>query len=80
MNNAKSTITLLACCCIILTTAPSASADFVGVTTVIKDDPDTVAQCNSGAGAFNFVFSPLAICNVFAAFDNPDDALLSVGR
>ncbi|MCH8968697.1 MAG: hypothetical protein IIA66_06235 [Planctomycetes bacterium] len=80
MNDWKWAITLAACCCISLTVAPSASADFVGVTTVIKDDPDTVALCNSGAGPFNFGFGPISVCNVFAVFDNPDNALLSVGN
>ena len=78
MNDAKSTIILLACCCIILTTAPSASADFVGVTTVIKDDPDTDFQCTQGNGAF--VPGPLTVCNVYAKFDDPTDRLLSVGN
>ncbi len=63
--------------CILLITT-SASADFVGVTIVTKDDPDTEFLCTQGNG--DFVFSPLEICNVFAAFDIPDDALLSVGR
>ena len=78
MNLAKSTIALLTCCCIILTIAPPASADFVGVTTAYKDDPETDFQCTQGNGAF--VPSPLAVCNVFAGFDNPNDALLSVGN
>ena len=77
MKHAKSTITLLACCCIVLTTAPSASADFVGVTTVYPDDPDTEFQCTQGNG--DFVPDPLTVCNVFAGFDNPEDRLLSVG-
>ncbi|MCZ6654584.1 MAG: hypothetical protein O7D91_16350 [Planctomycetota bacterium] len=65
--------------CILLITA-SASADFVGVTTVNKDDPETVFLCNEANGAFNFGFGPLTVCNVFAVFDNPDNALLSVGN
>ena len=78
MNDAKSTITLLTCCCIVLTISPSASADFVGVTTVIKDDPDTEFLCTQGNG--KFVPGPVMVCKAFAVFDNPDDALLSVGN
>jgi len=78
MNDAKSPITFLACCCIILTIAPSASADFVGVTTVIKDDPDTDLLCTQGTGPN--IPGPLTVCNVFVAFDDPDDVLLSVGN
>ena len=78
MNDAISTITFLACCCIVLTIAPSASSDFVGVTTVIKDDPDTEFLCTQGNG--DFVPGPLTVCNVFAAFDNPDNVLLAVGN
>ncbi len=80
MNDWKCAIILATCCGIILTVAPSASADFVGVTIVTNDDPDTVAQCNSGAGAFNLGFGPITVCNVFAVFDNPDNTLLSVGN
>ncbi len=78
MNDAKRTITLLACCCTILTVIPSASADFVGVTTVIKDDPDTDFLCTQGNG--DYVPGPLTVCNVFAVFDDPDDVLRSVGN
>ncbi len=78
MNDAKSTITLLACCCIVLTIAASASADFVGVTTVNKDDPDTEFWCTQGNGVF--VPGPLTVCNVYAAFDDPNNRLLSVGN
>ena len=78
MNGWKCAITLAICCCIVLTITPSASADFVGVTTVYKDDPDTAFLCTEANG--DNVFAPLAICNVFAAFDNPNDALLSVGN
>ena len=74
MNEAKSTITLLACCCIVLTIIPSAAADFVGVTTVTRDDPDTEFLCTHGNG--DFVPGPLTVCNVFAVFDDPDDRLL----
>ena len=78
MNDAKSTITLLACCCIILKIAPSASADYVGVTSVFPDDPDTVFECTEGNGWF--VPGPLTVCDVFAVFDDPDDTLLGVGN
>ncbi|MCZ6651932.1 MAG: hypothetical protein O7D91_02765 [Planctomycetota bacterium] len=61
-----------------MTVAPSASADFVGVTTVIKDDPDTEFLCTQGNG--DFVPGPLTVCNVFAIFDNPNDVLISVGN
>ncbi len=63
--------------CILLIT-PSASADFVGVTAVIKDDPGTEFLCTQGNG--EFVPGPLTVCNVFAAFDNPDNELLNVGN
>ena len=62
--------------CILLIT-PSASADLVGVTTVIKDDPDTEFLCTQGHG--DFVPGPLTVCNVFAVFDDPTDRLLNVG-
>ena len=77
MNDWKWAITLASCCCIVLTIAASASAEFVGVTTVIKDDPDTEFLCTQGHG--DFVPGPLTVCNVFAAFDDPDDVLLGVG-
>ncbi|MCZ6653134.1 MAG: hypothetical protein O7D91_08910 [Planctomycetota bacterium] len=78
MNDRKWAITLATCCSICLTIAASASADFVGVTTVIKDDPDTEFLCTQGNG--DFVPGPLTVCNVFAVFDNPNDVLLSVGN
>ncbi len=61
--------------CILLITA-FASADYVGVTTVNKDDPDTEFLCTQGNG--DFVPGPLTVCNVFVAFDDPADRLLSV--
>ena len=70
MNDAKSTITLLACCCIVLTFAPSASADFVGVVSEFKIDAETAALCGEGLG--------LTVCNVFIQFDEDDDRLLSI--
>ena len=70
MNDWKWVITLAICFCTVLTIAASASADFVGVTTANKTDSDTEFLCNEGNG--EFVLTPLAICNVFAAFDNPD--------
>ncbi len=76
MNDWKWAITLATCCGICLTIAASASADFVGVTTVIKDDPDTEFLCTQGNG--DFVPGPLTVCNVFAVFDDPSDRLLSV--
>ncbi len=78
MNDWKCAITLAICSGIVLTIAASASADFVGVTTVIKDDPDTESLCTQGNG--DFVPGPLTVCNVLAIFDNPDDVLLSVGN
>ena len=78
MNDWKFAITLTICCGIYLTVASAASADFVGVTTVNKDDPETDFQCTQGNGAF--VPGPLTVCNVFAVFDDPTDRLLSVGN
>ena len=63
--------------CILLITT-SASADFVGVTTVNKDDPSTNLLCTQGNG--EHVPGPLTVCNVFAAFDDPDDVLVGVGN
>ncbi len=77
MNDWKCVITLAPCCGIVLTIAASASADFVVVTTVIKDDPDTEFLCTQGNG--DFVPGPLTVCDIFAAFDNPPDRLLWVG-
>ena len=65
MNDLKWAITLATCCCSVLVGVPSASADFVGVTTVIKDDPDTEFLCTQGTG--NFVPGPLTVCNVRVA-------------
>ena len=79
MNDAKSTITLLACCCIILTISPSSAADFVGVTTVIKDDPATVTLCDLAQDPQGLIPFPLSVCNAFAVFDDPADRLWSVG-
>ena len=76
MKNWKCAITLATCCGIVLTIAPSASADFVGVTTVIKDDPDIEFLCTQANG--QFVPGPLTVCNVFAVFDDPSDRLLTV--
>ncbi len=76
MNDAKITIILLAYCCIVLIMVPLASADFVGVTTVIKDDPETDFQCTQGNGVN--VPGPLTVCNVSAAFDGASNVLLSV--
>ncbi len=78
MNDWKWAITLATCCGICLTVAPSASADFVGVTIVTKDDPDTEFWCTQGNGGF--VPGPLTVCNVYAAFDDPNNTLLSVGN
>ncbi len=75
MNNWKCAITLAICCCIYLTVAPSASADFVGVTTVIKDDPETEFLCTQGNGIF--VPGPLTVCNFYAVFDDPADRMLT---
>ncbi len=77
MNDWKRVITLATCCGICLAMVPSASADFVGVTTVIKDDPDTEFLCTQGNG--DFVPGPLTVCNVFAIFSDPADRLFSVG-
>ncbi len=77
MNNWKCATVLAICCCIIVTIAPSASADFVGVTTA-KDDPNTQFNCIEGNGPY--LPGPLTVCNVYAAFDDPADRLLSVGN
>ena len=78
MNDWKWAIILATCCSICLTIAASASADFVGVTIVTKDDPDTEFLCTQGNG--DFVPGPLTVCNVYATFDDPADRLLSVGN
>ena len=78
MNDWKRVITLATCCCISLTMVPSASADFVGVTTVYPDDPDTDFQCTQGNGAF--VPGPLIVCDLYADFDNPENELLNVAN
>ena len=61
----------------ILLITPPASADFVGVTTVNPDDPDTDFQCTQGYGAF--VPGPLTVCNVYARFSDPAESLLALG-
>ncbi|MCH8881799.1 MAG: hypothetical protein IID34_18175 [Planctomycetes bacterium] len=63
--------------CILLITT-SASADFVGVTTVNKDDPSTNVLCTQGHGPF--VPGPLTVCNVYATFDHPADRLLALAE
>jgi len=63
-------------CVLGLALAQSAAADFVGIVTVTKDDPDTVALCNNAEGSS--VPFPLAVCNVLVAFDNHIDRLLGV--
>ena len=78
MNHRKCAITLAICYCSYLTVVPSASADFVGATTVIKDDPDIEFLCTQGNGVF--VPGPLTVCNVFVSYDNPADRLLAVGN
>ena len=78
MNDWKWAITLATGCCICLTMVPSTSADYVGVATVIKDDPDTEFLCTQGNG--DFIPGPLTVCNVFAVFDNPDDILANVAH
>ena len=78
MKNWNRVITLATCCGICLAMVPSASADFVGVTTVIKDDPDTEFLCTEANGVN--VPGPLTVCNVYAVFDDPDNVLLSVGN
>ncbi len=50
MNDAKSTITLLACF-IVLTTVPSASADFVGIRSVTPDSACLDADDDGTIGA-----------------------------
>ena len=50
MSNVKKVQTLVACGCICLTVATSASADFLGVKAVIKDDGAIHDLCTLGAG------------------------------
>ncbi len=76
MNKWKCAIALATCCCISPTMVPLALADFVGVTTVIKDDPDTAFLCTEGNG--DWVPGPLTVCDVYVAFDEPADRLLVV--
>ena len=78
MNNCKCASAMTICFYMILAIAPSASADYVGVTTVNKDDPDTAFLCTQGHG--DNVPGPLTVCNVYAVFDNPADRLLTVGN
>ena len=67
-----------ACGVLSLTIAPAASADFVGLVTVINDNPNAAALCNRAGGAN--VPDPLTVCSVFAVFDQPTDRVLSVGN
>ncbi len=70
-------LSLCACGVLSLTIAPYTSADFIGLVTVINDDPDTAALCNDAGGAE--VPVPLTVCSVFAVYDEPNDDLISVG-
>ncbi len=63
-------------CGLSLALAQSAAADFIGIVTVTKDDPDTVALCNNAEG--DFVPFLLTVCNISAAFDAPNDRLLGI--
>lgn len=68
---------LCACGVLSLTIAPATSADFVGLVTVVNDDPDTAALCNAAGGAE--VPAPLTVCSVFAVFDDPADKFNTAG-
>ena len=78
MSDERKVLTLVACGWMCLMVATLASADFIGVVAVTKDDPDTDFQCAQGNGAS--VPGPLTVCNVYAMFDDPGDRLLSVGN
>ena len=67
---------LLFSCGVLLTLANPAWADFVGIVTNTKNDPDTVALCNNAEGAS--VPFPLTVCNIFATFDDLLDQLLGI--
>ncbi len=69
MSDVKKILTLLACC-VFLTVPTTTSAEFVGVVSEIKTDADTLSLCGEDLG--------LTICNVYAQFDEDDDALASV--
>ena len=69
MSDVKKILTLLACC-VFLTVPTTAWAEFVGVVSEIKTDADTLSLCGEDLG--------LTICNVYAQFDEDDDALASV--
>ena len=64
------TLTILRLCCICLAVATTAWADFVGVVTEIRTDAETLSLCGEELG--------LTICNVYAQFDEDDDALANV--
>ena len=74
----KRAIKLATCCGICLALAPSASADFIGVTIANQDDPATQFYCTEANGPS--VPGPLTVCHVYAAFDDPADRLLSLGN
>ncbi len=69
MIDVRRLLTLLACCTC-LTVSATASAEFVGVVSEIKTDAETLSLCGEALG--------LTICNVYAQFDEDDDALASV--
>lgn len=67
---------ILFSCGVALILAQPTWADFVGIVTTTRDDPDTVALCNNAEG--DFVPFPLTVCNIFAIFDDPYDRLLGI--
>ncbi|MCH8963538.1 MAG: hypothetical protein IIB58_01145 [Planctomycetes bacterium] len=78
MSDLKKVLTLVACGCICLMVATSASADFVGVKSVNKDDPATLEECTQAGG--DFVTDPLTVCSLYAVFDLGTDKMLSIGN
>ncbi len=67
---------LAACVCLVcLTKTRSTLADYVGIVSESKDDL-TICQDDPDEPDIPY---PLSVCNIYAAFDNPEDRLLSAG-
>lgn len=73
MTRSNKLLGLCACCVLSMTVAQSTLADFVGLQAEIRSDL-TICQDTTQDN----IDVPLAVCNFFAVFDDPDDKLLSV--
>ncbi len=74
LNSLNRSLCGFACGVLSIAMAKSALADFVGVEAEIRSDLTICEDTDSP-----FIEVPLAVCDVYAVFDDPADRLLSVG-